>query len=90
MSALLETSSGDDPGGGSRCPLGARAVLMDAILPSLPGDVQQALQAQLLGPKVSSGGKLMLARLHDCLCGTPAMCTASRPMADADLDEQIS
>jgi hypothetical protein len=53
MSALVESSSGDDPGGGSGGPLGARAVLMDAILPSLPGDVQQALKAQLLGSKVS-------------------------------------
>lgn len=67
MSAPLETSSGDDPGGGSRCPLGARAVLLDAILPSLPGEVQQTLKAQLLGPKVSGGDKVLLARLHDAI-----------------------
>ena len=56
MTALLEeSSSGDDPGGGSGGPVGARAVLMQAILPSLPGDVQQALKAQLLGYKVRGG-----------------------------------
>lgn len=79
MSAPLETSSGDDPGGGSRCPLGARAVLMDAILPSLPGDVQQALKAQLLGPKVSTGGKGMPARLHDAFVPLPRCALSYSP-----------
>lgn len=61
MSSLLETSAqaGDEPGGG---PLGAHAVLTEAILPSLPGDVQRALKAQLLGPKVSGGGSRSGAR----------------------------
>lgn len=54
MSALLEhqAQAGDAPGGGS---LSAHDVLKDAVLPTLPGDVQRILKAQLLGPKVRGG-----------------------------------